>query len=309
MPIYYNEQEYYQLLSVSEAESSVVMPNEFFDDTSKIVEKIHISKSSKHVSFSFGYLYLTTYLYRYAKFHDHKDYMFNEDELKRLLTISPTNKGKHSVNSIIKRSGVLEELGYIEKVRDYPISYDYDPEEKEFVFSYISDVIADLGESAHKYFNINSKNRRVNLPLKMFNDREIKAIDMECSGTLYDVTYTTSIDIKVFIYCMVRDKLGIEAFYLYSFIKYKNGANKGLWRRNLDGMIKDTGLSESVVKSRLKEMEECKMIFCTHEDFVVKSDEEKRQPNGYSVQSYELFSKNDADKISYKRGRIISPVE
>ncbi|EDZ57031.1 hypothetical protein BCH308197_3675 [Bacillus cereus H3081.97] len=305
MPTYYSEDEYKNILSVSRNERYTVIPNEFFNEISVLKQKINLSKDSKHISFAFSYLYLMTYLYRYAKFHDNKDYEFTEQELKKLLTMSPDSYGKNSVNKIIKRGGILEKLGYIEKVKDYPISYDYDAEEKEFVFSYISEVIADLGEGANKYFNTNSKNRRVNLPVKMFEDRTLKAIDMECSGTLYDVTYTTQIDIRVFIYCMIREKLGLEAFYLHSFIKYKNGFHDDFWRRSIQNIIEDTGLSQTVIQLRLKEMEKHGMVFCTHEDFVVGADRNEMTPNGYMAQEYYKFIMNGSKK-KYQRGRVIS---
>ncbi|MEJ9114187.1 hypothetical protein LAV76_15535 [Bacillus paramobilis] len=305
MPTYYGEDEYKNILSVSRNEHYAVIPNEFFDEINSIKKEINLIKDSKHISFAFSYLYLVTYLYRYTKFHDYNDYEFTEQELKKLLTMSPDSCGKNSVNKITKRGGILEKLGFIEKVRDYPISYDYDPEEKEFVFSYLSDVIADLGESAHKYFNTNSKNRRVNLPVKMFNDRTLKAINMEYSGTLYDVTYTTQIDIRVFIYCMIREKLGLEAFYLHSFIKYKNGFHADFWRRSIQNIIEDTGLSQTVIQLRLKEMEKHGMVFCTHEDFVVGADRNVMTPNGYMAQEYNKFITNGSKK-KYQRGRVIS---
>ncbi|MEB9507241.1 hypothetical protein P4J13_25250 [Bacillus anthracis] len=304
MPIYYSEEEYYKILSVTERERYTVIPNEFFDEISVLKKKVNLTKDSKHVSFAFSYLYLATYLYRYAKFHENTEYEFTEQELKKLLTMSPDSCGKNSVNKISKRGGILEEMGYIEKVKDYPISYDYNPEEKEFVFSYLSDVIADLGESAHKYFNINSKNRKVNLPVKMFNDRDIEISNTECNGTIYDVKHTTSIDIKVFIYCMVREKLGLEAFYLYSFIKYKNGYYGGLWRRAIPNIIEDAGLSKKVVQSRLREMEQHGMLHCTHEKFVVGAKGD-RIPNGYRALEYNVFTKN-GHKKEYTRGRIVS---
>ncbi|HDX9638997.1 TPA: hypothetical protein ACGXMH_001320 [Bacillus mobilis] len=305
MPIYYSEEEYYEILSVTERERYVMMPNEFFDEIDVLKKKIDLTKDSKHISFAFSYLYLVTHLYRYAKFHDNTDFEFTEQELKKLLTLSPNSFGKNSVNKITRRGGILEELGYIEKVKDYPISYDYDPEEKEFVFSYLSDIIADLGENASKYFNVNSKNRRVNLPVKMFEDRVLKALNRECAGTLYDITHTTRVDIRVLIYCMIRGELGIEAFYLYSFIKYKNGYHGGLWRRAIQDIIQDTGLSKKVVQARLKEMEQHGMLHCTHEKFVVGADRGDRMPNGYMALEYNVFTKN-GHKKEYKRGRVVS---
>ncbi|WP_369899763.1 hypothetical protein [Bacillus manliponensis] len=305
MPIYYNEDEYNTLLSVADSEYNVVIPNEFFDDINKLKKEINLSKDSKHVSFAYGYLFLITYIYRYTKFHSHQEYGFTEQEIKKLLTISPDSYGKNSVNNISKRGGILERMGYIEKVKDYPVSYDFDKEENEFVFCYLSEIIEDLGDNATKLFPTNTKNRRVNFPVKMFEDRDIPALNRECNGTIFDVTYTTSIDIRVFIYCMVREELGLEAFYLYSFIKFKNGYYGNYWRRSVKNIVEDTGLSQTVVQSRLKELEQHGMISNTHEDFVVGANKNEMNANGYMTQEYYRFIKN-GEKKDYRRGRVVS---
>ncbi|MDA2643948.1 hypothetical protein [Bacillus cereus] len=308
MPIYYKEEEYKKILEGTDKEQKVFMPNEIFQDLIKVIDVKRSGRSSKHIAYAFSYVYLITYLYRYAKFGG--DFDFSEEELKKLLTVSPTSKGKNGVNYITKRDGVLEKLGYIEKVTDYPITYHFLTIDKEIEFVYVSEMIEQGVPIQIKEKFKNSKNKKVNYPVKYLDNRVVKfnGDEWEQCGILYDVSYTTEIELDIFIYCMSRKELGVEGFYLYSFIKFMNGFYGGGWNCSLAEFPQKTGMRRDVIKSRLKSLEEYGMLYTSHEKYIVgleSGSNEKTKANEYSVREYHNFVRQGEVKRFYQRGKII----
>ncbi|PEQ83391.1 hypothetical protein [Bacillus cereus] len=304
MPIYYTEEEYRKILERTNKEQKVFMPNEIFDDLIKAIDVKEEGHSSKHIAYAFSYIYLITYLYRYAKISNEHD--FSEEGLKRLLTVSPTSKGKKGVNYITKRGGLLEELGYIYKVTDFPLAYFFDEEEKSIEFEYFSQVVED---GVPSQFVTNLKNKKINYPVKLLKTRIVKTSNgkEELDPILDDVYYTTRIDLDIFIYCMSRKELGVESFYLYSFIKFMNDIYGVCWNCPLVDLPKKVGMQLDVIKSKLKSMEQYGMLHNTHEDFIIgapQGSESTKKANGYTVKRYGSFIKKEQQKRSYKRGKI-----
>ncbi|MED3934399.1 hypothetical protein ABEY43_26740 [Priestia megaterium] len=322
MPIYYNEQEYRDILKPHNKELPILIPNEIFHDLPKELNADEKGTSSKHIAFAYSYVYLITYLYRYTKYGLYTDEKkFNEQELKKLLTTSPTSKGKDGVNYITKKGGVLENLGYIKKREEAPVGWEY--------FHHDND---DLNNEVYFHFNsflnyeILSKEQRINiktcnLPLKLLEERiemeyelnekaneiQEKIIEEHVLGEYFvRAKHTTAIDINTFIYCMTKKDLGVQGFYLYSFIKYKNGYFGGNWERPLTGIAEDTGLKLHTIKRTLKALEEHNMISSSHEVFVIGLAETGEQKNAseYKAQDYGDFYRNSKKKIIITRDVI-----
>lgn len=306
MPIYYTREEYQSILDTNEKEP-VFMPNEIFEDLPRAINVNRKGKSSKHIAYAFSYVFLITYLFRYTKFGTHADYEFTEKELKKLLTVSPTSKGKDGVTYITKKKGILEQLGYIRKVTDYPLRWAYDETEEYFEFFYFSDMKEDGLPSS---IISNLKNRKINYPVKLLDERiiEIDEYEYEHSGILHDISYTTETSIDVFIYCMTRKELGVEGFYLYCLIKFKSSFYGGGWNCAQSDFPARTGMKIDVIKTRLKALEQYGMLNNSHEDFIIGLDGPgyERIANSYCVRSFSYFVKEGEVKRPYSRGRVIT---
>lgn len=311
MPIYYTKEEYQKILATSEKEP-VYMPNEIFEDLPRAINVNRKGKSSKHIAYAFSYVFLITYLYRYTKFGMHTDYEFTEEELKKLLTVSPTSKGKDGVTYITKKKGILEQLGYIKKVTDYPLEWTYDEINTDgyVEFLYFSDIKED-GLPSSMISNL--KNRKINYPVKLLDERiiEIDEYEYEYSGILHDISYTTEASIDVFMYCMTRKELGVEGFYLYCLIKFKSAFYGGRWNCAQSDFPARTGMKIDVIKTRLKALEQYGMLINSHEDYIVglEGPGYERIANSYSVMGFSHFVKEGEAKRPYFKRRVISKKE
>lgn len=307
MPIYYTEEELYTILSPRKGQRDVHIPNEIFSDLPDNIDVYDEGKSSKHIAFAFAYHYLITYIYRYARFGS--DFEFTEDVLKKICTVSPHSKGKGSVNYITKRNGLLEKIGYIEKVSDFPIFQYYDAYALDNFDRIIFDMCSEYKDDI-PYLK-NARNRKVNEPLKLTNTRIYKTNtgEYETNGTLYEVDFTTKISVDVYIYCMSRDDLGCEGFYLYCYLKYQNDMFKSGWNCPLNDIPTLVGMKRDIVKDRLKALEEYNMIDNSHEPFVpyLRDYTSNHIPaNKYKTKSYKGFVKHGNPKRKLKKRRVIS---
>lgn len=110
-----------------EYESNLFMPNEIFKDL-----KANI-KGVPHIAFAYSYIYLSTWLYRYAK-HVNVG-TFDNAKIKEVLGYKPNTR---TINFLIKKGGLLDEMEYLQSTRDYPVSWEYSKmnyEDLEFTLS------------------------------------------------------------------------------------------------------------------------------------------------------------------------------
>jgi predicted transcriptional regulator len=297
MVIHYTEKKLEQLLSIGESEEYLFMPNEIFEDLLKI-EVIQKNRSAAHRAYAYAYVFLTYYLWRFAKYGGMDDYP--EDLLKKILNRSPIDK---KINYITKSKGELEELGYIRKVRDFPISYTYfdSYEEARGSLSYVPNGKKEVEFIMYSEYEWaeNRKNKRINYPVKGMEDRVILIQDGELAinGVFYDIEKTHKVTIQSLIYCLTREELGVEAFYLYSYIQMMTQIHKHGWHCPKASLIERTGLTEHSIKKHLRALEEYNMIKVTHQDFVVNLDPSKQMPaNSYKALDHSEFIPKHAPK-------------
>lgn len=89
--------------------------NGFYDEFGK---RIELCKSSRYIAFAYSYIYLTYYMYRYCKFYYYTNngltnYDIDKKMLKKILGVPPNSD---VYTYITKKDGLLNKLGYIEKV-------------------------------------------------------------------------------------------------------------------------------------------------------------------------------------------------
>jgi hypothetical protein len=130
--------------------------------------------SSNHIAASYSYIYLVTWLYRYAKYGIKH---YNVSELKQILGYSPKSK---ELDFLIKKNGLLDQIGYLETVKDFPISSIYKHgESEEIEFAMLSDLDEDTKELIKKYSNL-SRKYTIKFPVKaFFRNRESEEIQEE----------------------------------------------------------------------------------------------------------------------------------
>lgn len=297
-----------EILNVGEHEHKVFMPNEIFtelkgyeNDDGVFIEgfydkegkKINEFKSSTHIAFAYTYVYLSHYMYRYCKYYTlwnnsvdgHKPI----DESKRILGFPSKST---SYTYITKKGGLLDRLGYIRKESDKPIScvqYEHEYSNGKKVWM-IDDFVY---ESEYKENYSNSKNRKINYPVKAFYRGAWAEEDGYMNGTFWEIENTHLIDVDIFIYCMADKNLGVEGFYLYSFLLYQNDKFKNRFTCSIENLVTLTGLSIEIVKKQLRNLEQRNMITNNHMPFCInKPQGKKTKANTYGVKNFREFSKS-----------------
>ncbi|MGG3802519.1 hypothetical protein [Metabacillus fastidiosus] len=313
---YFNRNELYNILGIEENSNiNILLPNEIFDNLVKCTEfKPKVSKikgrkntvvtyeknaNANHLAFAFSYVYLTSYLYRYARFSFHINYydtkIIDEKMLYKILNTSPSSRGKNGVSYITKRGGLLEKLGYIRKDNDYPVNFKYERDK------YTNEIIdytpyfvmySDLKENEEIASSIRREITNVNFPVKGFFSNE-ESEKNECfDGYFYEPMYCTKINTKIFVYCMSKKELGTLGFYLYCFLKSKTDYFGTSYIRSVDDLTSDTGIGKTKLVEMLKKLEEYNMITNSHNHFVPNLPQGKKLPaNSYSTNEYQNFLK------------------
>ncbi|MBP0725202.1 hypothetical protein J5Y03_08345 [Bacillus sp. RG28] len=322
---YFNELELNNILKVN-SNKKVFIPNQFFKDLIECNEfKPKISKikthegtvntyekeaNANHIAFAFCFVYMISYLYRYANYIYYKgeEECFIDDKLIYMLCgTSPTSRGKDGVSYITKKDGLLERLGYSVKEDDFPIDYVYyvdvfgnvDYSFPDFIL--YSKVKYDLPTGYNKY------NKKINYPIRaMHYDKESESANT-LDGYFYDVQYSTEIKINVFTYCMARKELGKLGFYLYAYLKsrcdyfYATTDRKG-YVRTLQDLSEDTGIGKSVLSKLLTVLEEHNMIFNSHNHYVIGLPKGKKvPPNTYITFDFEDFYKYEKKSVETRK--------
>ncbi|MCR8659315.1 hypothetical protein [Paenibacillus endoradicis] len=282
----FTKSEMTNLLGVSEKQHEVYMPNEIFNDLTEAFKENELQgKTSTHIAFAYSYYFLANYMWRYARYRHVDDKSgespINEGLIKQILGFPA--KSEQYTYLTKNKSGLLQNLGYIRKETDKPCRYFYENNgKKEVVFVYESDYPEVYG---------NNKNWKVSMPVKGIWRYEESELDNCEDGTFYMIQKTHKIDIDVFIYCMTDAELGVEGFYLYSFLKYSTDKFKAFDCSN-KGMAYLTGMSIDEVKSQLYKLEKRNMIENDHKPFCRnKPNDKQTKANTYRInERYEFIS-------------------
>jgi len=251
----------FNVVNFNEEEGGIYIPNEIFNDIQG-----KLSEISSHVAFAYSYYYLITYLYRFTKYRLGEGY-FTQAKLKEFLGYSATNK---KVDFIIKKGGVLDELGYTETITDYPIDW-HSNDLNMIVFKYVRSLKSEEMQDVNKS-EVNSRNFKAKKPVKAFM-RE----GYEC-GTFYGVENTHYIPVYDFLQCMYDKELGINAFYLYGFLRMMYDKFPRGYKVSAPELMDLTGLKRSTLFKYMRKLEQEKFISVTS----VKVGD-KNFPNVYKV--------------------------
>ncbi|MFV2046876.1 hypothetical protein CJ195_21860 [Bacillus sp. UMB0899] len=290
-------EEIYELLQYNNHkgyESNVYMPNEIFEDLQNYI------KNTPHIAFAYSYYYLITWLYRYCKFSLNNG--ISNSTIKEILGYSADTR---SINYLIKKNGLLDQIEYTSTTRDFPVWWNADQikyEELEFTLVNEVDNVKDENGEIKKPRNYSyeysiektyrdsvPKNFTIKYPEKAFarfEDEEGKCEE----GTFYKIEYTHNIPFEVFMYCMSNDDIGCTGFYLYAFLKHKNDIY-GDYDISLEDLAIETGIADRTLDKYLGMLKSYKMIDFTinQEFFAIGLKKEDRMANTYSTKDYIAF--------------------
>lgn len=281
-----NEMDIKQKLSYREKDSMLYMPNELFGDLVTCVD--FKGDASSHISFGYCYIYLCTWLYRYCNYFQTEKLV--QGVLKEILGYVRSNK---TVDYIIKKDGLLEELGYLKTTLDYPMFWDYRFDTNAGLLEFIR--ISDFKSSGETslWSKFNDRNFKVKFPIKAFY-RTSKALEeLSLDGTFYDRSNTHMIPVEAFIYSMTNRELGVIALYLYAFLKWKNDRYASGYTISHWQLSDQTGIKASTLDAYLYRLRNHNMIDCEVQPYVFNLPREFWKPNTYRVRDYKLFGLGD----------------
>ena len=253
-------------LQINESER-VFVPNEIFID----FKRCQKFKAVKHMSFAYCYYILISYLYRYCKY-DLSERIAPKD-IKELAGYSPLNK---QVDYIIKKNGLLDEIGYSETTRDFPVSWSVDGSWVDF------NTYSDMSDDHKKILNIPS-NFRIKKPVKGFHRTDESKIHNINDGTFYEIGNTHEICLKEMLYISSKFEYGSVYFYLYQFFKIKNKQHPGHYYKNEEKLAQETGIPRTTLAIYLKKMKDNKILSIDYQYGRAYMRPEERIPNGYKT--------------------------
>lgn len=224
------------------------MPNEIFEDLRSNIEK------AQHVAFSYSYLYFISYLYRYCEYEGMTQALIKEK-------LGYTAKEKR-LDYLIKKDGILDCIGYTQTTSNYPIRWEMD-DDNIISFYTQEDYKKEYGTSSI----ITEKNFKVKYPVKLFHRNEESLQEGVLDGTLYDISNTHKIYYRAFEKCMQSNNLGVTAFYIYGYLRWKNDIY-GDYRVASRVLATELGFSEPTLFKYMKEMEQCGLLKIIHKKFV-----------------------------------------
>lgn len=243
-------EEIVKLLQYNEKETNLYMPNEIFENLQNNI------KNAPHIGFAYSYLYLTQWLYRHAKYFNVPTVIDNT-KIKEVLGYSSTTK---TLNYLIKKDGLLDEIGLLETTRNYPISWEWSKgEDLEFLMSSEYGEFSDHLPSVPKRFFLKK-------PLKGF-DRVAETEDGEGEdilGVFYSVENTHNIPFETFVYCMSNKDIGCTGFYLYCYLSHRNDIHVGGVDVSLINLAEETGISYASLNRALGALKSYNLVSFRH---------------------------------------------
>lgn len=259
--------------------ANVQIPNRVFKDLVFALKGKGGKVNIQQVSFAYGYLIIVTFLYKYAHFVDldNGTYIQNSD-IKQILGYGKTTK---TVDKIIKKGGVLDQLGLTKTTKDYPIRFELHPTEtindiplREFT------TIHELDPDDYYYTTIKKIVKNPNYEVKepLFLIQEYEGVE----GTLYSFEDTHKITIKELIHFIYSQDLDNVDFLLYAYFKSKcYGFKDNMRSIPLSVIISELGISRDAFYTHLEKLKDKGYMKVVHKGW--------RMPN----QKYEYMDAND----------------
>jgi hypothetical protein len=279
-------------------EEIIFMPNEIFEEL-----KNNIS-NTQQLTFAYSYLYLITYLYRHCKYYNVGD--IDGNKIKEILGYSSNTR---SINPIIKKGGLLDQMELTSTEKDFPTEWHFDSFSGDLVFDMLSEFDEDyqviIKEGLSRKFTVKKPIRSFHRyphdveAKKMYDEQEYE------DGTFFEFENTHQVPFEVFMFCMDNDKIGCTGFYLYSYLKRMNDFYFGGYDCPVEKLSEETGIPTRTLTNYLDVLKKYHMVECTinQKHFVLGLPQEERKANTYETMEFELF--NDKP-IPYEKIKVKS---
>lgn len=277
------------LVKFEEQESKLFLPNEIFGDLKANMKK------SIHIPVAYSYYYLVSWLYRHAKYGN---ILIDNKIIKEVLGY---HRDQKDLDYIMKKNGLLDEIGYTETVKDFPVVWELD-EVEGLKFTFLSEM--------DDYFQEDIKSRlsrkySIKYPIKAFERVVDEEGNIEQEGTFFDISNTHCIPFEIFMFCMDNDNIGCTGFYLYSYIKHMNDIYSGGWDVSIDNLSSETGISKKTLTRYLDQLNLYQMVTTKHnqEYFCLALDPKDRKANTYTTNEYDSFTDRPQ---SYEKLKVVT---
>lgn len=194
-------------------DASVQVPNGLFVDLSRSIKNRRGGTNVGQTSFGYIFLVMNAFMYKYAHYVDiaNKTYIQNSDA-KEILGYSRTTK---SVDRLIKKGGLLEEIGLVESTREFPVHVDIYRDSSGFLISDPTTIgMLESDSDIRKEISrvVRNRNYEIREPLFLHEYRG----DL---GTLLDYSNTHKITIDEFMGLIFNEDLNNTDMMVYFFIK------------------------------------------------------------------------------------------
>ncbi|MEK3855956.1 hypothetical protein [Cytobacillus sp. FSL H8-0458] len=302
------EEDLKTLLQYREKESKVFMPNEIFDDIKKPFIQMAANKKieqsnnfikvetvkgirkkrgqnkdaiSKHIAFAYSYYYLISWLYRNAKYGEIN---ITIEDIKKVLTYT---RKSQEVDYIIKKNGILDEIGYTETTNDYPIAWEFKDPELEFIF--FSDMDKDIQKML---INQKGRNFKIKIPIKHLHRDSESYKEGILDGLFYEPHNFHVVPFEIFLFCMGKKEVGVRGFYLYCYLKRMNEYYGEGYDVSIEKLSKEIAIPISTLEKDIEAIRCYRMVNCIHnqEYFVPGLEDGERKANTYITNEYFAFS-------------------
>ena len=195
----------------------VQIPNGIFKTLSQNTRSKNGSANTKQSSFAYAYVAIVSLLYKYTHFVDidNSTYIQNSD-IKELLGYSRTTK---SIDHIIKKGGLLDNLGLTTTTKDYPVGFEYSSDSINGVAMRTFTTINDIKNDDSSYYElikgiVKNRNYEIKEPTYFISQDD-------GNGTLYDYSDTHKVSLEEIITFIEDENLDNIDMYIYFFLKSK----------------------------------------------------------------------------------------
>lgn len=253
-----------ELINYNEHEK-IYMPNEIFSD---LMDNVKRSNTKATV---YSYYYLVSWLYRYAKYGQET---WDVSRIKETLGFSKTST---EINAVIKKGGLVDQLGYTVSSTDYPLAWEYKDSELDFMMLSDSDV-----DVKKMILDRTGRNFKVKVPVKGLWRTTESEEEGILDGTFYEIANTHHVPIGVFDMCMRNKRLGCTGFYLYGFMMYRCQWYS-TFSCSIENIGKQCGMSKGTTEKYLHELKECKLIKVKENDCVSVDGKVRKEANTYMI--------------------------
>lgn len=298
-----------------EKESKLALPNELYTTIKQWKEDKKIK--ANQISFIWSYLYLQTYLYRYAKY---AEYVPSVSEIKQMLGYAARSS---SIEYIIKKDGLLDAEGWTESTDDFPVRImwvdkDGDKTDRPIIITLkeeskgfhesldgdvetIKQVLGTKSYEIHwkKVHYVNNK-QKIKYPVFAFQ-RDLNPEYIDYDGTFYESANTTIIDIRIFEFCMSHEDLGCTGFYLYCYLKHKNDLHKGGYDASHKRLAEELGLSPKTIQTYRDALRSHRMMLLKHNmnSYHPSMKKESKKVSTNITYSFEQFKDNHIEYVKF----------